>query len=113
MRGPYLITALPEDLSGLETELVAALHQLTLAQGRQANPQHKLLMVTTPHPVSLLATTLPDHLRISISRLPGAMSYDHAVLVFLTADGHNYLIFDDEIGVEELKAIIRDFGAGP
>ena len=113
MRGPYLITALPEDLSGLDTELVAALHRLTLSHGRQVNPQHKMLTVQTPQIVSLLATTLPDQLRMCVSRMPGALSSDQAVLIFVTADGNNYLLFDGSIDIEELKAIIQALGGGP
>lgn len=113
MRGPFLITALPEGLTGLDTELVAALHRLTLTLGRRTDPQHKMLTVTTPFVVSLLATTLPDQLRMCVSRTPGALAYDKAVLIFITADSYNYLLFDDTIEVDELKSIIRDLGAGP
>lgn len=112
MRGPYLITALPADLSGLDTELVAALHRLTMARGRQINPQHKLMMVKTPLLVCVLATTLPDQMRMTVSRVPGALPHDDAALIFITADGHNYLLLETTIDVEEMKSIVQDLGTG-
>jgi|GEM_PF-3584593 len=111
MRGPYVITALPDDLSGLTTELAVALHRAALAYGRQVDPQQKLLMVKTPLLVCVLATTLPDQMRMSVSRLPGAIMREHAALIFLTADGHNYMVLDGTIDVAELVAIAADLGS--
>lgn len=113
MRGPYLITALPEDLFGLETELFAALHGIALAQGRPAGPLQKIACFKTPLLVCVLATTLPDQMRMTISRMPGALFDADAVMIFLTADGHNYVLFDASIDAEELRAIARDHGNGP
>jgi len=70
MRGPYLVTALPDDLSGITTELVAALHRAALTHGQPAGAQHRLLMAKTPLLVSILATTLPDQMRLAITRFP-------------------------------------------
>lgn len=113
MRGPLLITALPEDLSGLEIELVLALHRLTLKLGRDNAKLHKLLVVKTPQPVSVLISTLPDHVRMSVSRVPGQMPYDDTALIFITADGHNYLLLETTIAVAELQAIVRDLDSVP
>jgi len=111
MRGPYVITALPDDLSGLTTELAAALYRAAMTHGSQINPEHKLLMVKTPMMVCVLATTLPDQLRMTVSRLPGVLMADSATLVFLTSEGHNYMILDGDIDIAELVAIAADLGA--
>ncbi len=113
MRGPYVVTALPDDLSGITTELAAALHHAAMVHGHQVNAQHKLLIAKTPLQVCVLATTLPDQLRMTVSRLPGALIADAAALIFLTADGHNYVLLDTAIDVTELVAIAASFGTGP
>ena len=114
MRGPYLVTALPDDLSGITTELVVGLHRAALTHGRQVDPRQKLLTVRTPLAVCILVTTLRDQMRLTVSRLPGAIVRDHAVLVFLTADGHNYMLLDGTIGIDELVAIAAQLGSdGP
>ncbi|HTK59997.1 MAG TPA: hypothetical protein VL283_02225 [Candidatus Baltobacteraceae bacterium] len=105
MRGPYLVTALPDDLSGFTTELFTALHRLALACGDLINPEHRLLMVKNPLLVSVLATTLPDQLRMTVSRLPGALFESDAILIFLTEDGHNYVLLDGTIAFEELAGL--------
>jgi len=38
---------------------------------------------------------------------------EQAALIFLTADGHNYVILDATIDVEELVAVAATFGTGP
>ncbi|HJV33086.1 MAG TPA: hypothetical protein VJ694_03600 [Patescibacteria group bacterium] len=114
MRGPHLVTALPDDLSGLTTELFVALHRAALDHGTQVNAQHKLLMAKTPLLVCVLATTLPDQMRMTVSRLPGVLVADQAILIFLTADGHNYVLLDGSIDLAELVAVAATFGAaGP
>ncbi len=111
MRGPFVVTALPDDLSGFTTELLVGLHRAAMAHGHLINPEHRLLMVKTPLLVCVLATTLPDQLRMTVSRLPGALMADQAVLIFLTEDGHNYALLDGSIDATELAAIAADLGS--
>lgn len=113
MRGPYLVTALPDDLSGITTELAAALHRAALDHGQPAGPQHMLLMAKTPLLVCVLATALPDQMRLAVTRFPGMVMADQAVMILLTADAHNYLILDVTIDVAELVAVAATFGTGP
>jgi hypothetical protein len=110
MRGPYVITALEDDLSAITTEVVAGLHRAALRLGRQVDPRQKLLTVKTPLQVCILATTLPDQMRLTVSRLPGAIYAEQAVLIFITADGHNYMLLDAAIDVDELVAIAAQLG---
>lgn len=105
MRGPHLVTALPDDLSGLTTELFTALHRLAMLLGDPVDAQHRLLMVKNPLMVSILVTTLPDQLRMVVSRLPGAFVYGQAAMVLLTEDAHNYVIIETTIDRSELEAI--------
>ena len=113
MRGPYVVTALPDDLSGITTELIVALHRAAMARGRLINPEHRLLMVKTPLLVCVLATTLPDQMRLAVSRVPGALLADEAILIFLTDEGHNYMLLDGAIDVAELVAIAGELGSDP
>lgn len=114
MRGPYLVTALPADLSGITTELVVGLHRAAMSRGTLINPEHRLLAVKTPLTVCVLATTLPDQMRLTVSRIPGALFADAAALIFLTADGHNYMLLETSIDVTELAAIAAAYGSdGP
>lgn len=105
MRGPYLITALPDDLSGLTTELFTALHRLAMRLGDPVDAQHRLLMVKDPLLVSILVTTLPDQLRMVVSRLPGTFVYGTAAMILLTEDAHNYVILETTIDHAELETI--------
>jgi hypothetical protein len=105
MRGPILITALPEDLSSLTTETFTVLHRLAMLCGRLINPEHRLLVVKDALQVSILATTLPDQLRMTISRMPGMLFESDAVMILLTEDGHNYVLLDGTIDPAELLAI--------
>lgn len=113
MRGPYVVTALPDDLSGITTEIIVGLHRAAMAHGRLINPEHKLLMVKTPLLVCVLVTTLPDQMRLTVSRVPGVLFADQAVLIFLTDEGHNYMLLDGGIDVAELVAIAADLGQDP
>lgn len=111
MRGPLIVTALPADLSGITIELAVGLHRAAMARGHPVDSQHRLLVVKTPLKVCVLATTLPDQMRMTVSRLPGAIVLDQAVMIFLTADGHNYLLLDATIDIEELAAIAAQLGS--
>ena len=105
MRGPFLITALPPDLSSLTTETFTVLHRLAMLCGKLINPEHRLLVVKNALQVSILATTLPDQLRMTVSRQPGALFESTAVMIFLTEDAHNYVLLDGELDPAELIAI--------
>lgn len=113
MRGPYVVTALPDDLSGITTELIVGLHRAAMTRGHLINPEHRLLMVKTPLLVCILVTTLPDQMRLTVSRVPGALYADKAVVIFLTDEGHNYMLLDGAIDVAELVAVAADLGSDP
>ena len=111
MRGPYVVTALPDDLSGITTELAAALHRAAMRHGRAIGAHHKLMMVKTPLLVCVLVTTADDQMQVAVTRTPGTIAPDQAVMIFLTADGWNYMILDGTIDIAELVAIAADLGS--
>lgn len=109
MRGPYLITALPEDLSGLDTELIAELHRIVLARGRRLPGDLACLAAMTPEPVFIAASTRPDHLRLNIRRQQAQVVDGRSLaMIFLTADGINYVLLLMDVRVEELRSIVND-----
>ena len=111
MRGPYLVTALPDDLSGLTTELAASLHRAAMIHGQPIGTHHKILMVKTPQLVCVLVTTAPDQMQVAVTRLPGTIVPDQAIMIYLTADSWNYMILETGIDLSELFAIGAELGA--
>lgn len=111
MRGRHLITALPEELQYVTTELVVALHRAALKHGDVVDKDRRRLTVRTPLQVCILATNAADQMQLSVSRNPETLLMDQAEMIFITDDGHNFMVLDVTIAPEELTVIAAMLGS--
>lgn len=109
--GPYLFPNVPEELQGLDQELIIKLHDLLLRQGEEhpQSAQVRCLWVQEIGPVGIYAstTTVPGQLRVMVSTVRGGISAEAGgCSVLFSKSGNKYVAWEYGVEVGSVRTLV-------